>query len=210
LSIIYLVRHGQTDWNRDLIYRGRTEIKLNETGIKQAGLIGKAFAGEKVGGIFSSPLERAVKTAEIVGSVLGIKPVVDEGLIDIDYGKWTGKGLKEIEKSFPEELQKWIAGPQGFRFPGGESLRIVRRRVVKAIERLSRKPDSRIMLVSHLAVLKVAVTALLDIGGAGFWRIKLDTGGISEFERKGDGFLCNRLNDTSHLRALPLEKSINF
>ena len=210
MSIIYLVRHGQTDWNRDLIYRGRTEINLNQTGMRQAELIGKAFAGGNINGLFFSPLERAAKTAEIIGNALGIKPVVEEGLIDIDYGKWTGKSLKEIEESFPEELKKWIARPQSFRFPAGESLRIVKRRAIEAIKRLSEKRDSKMLLVSHLSVLKVAVTALLDIEGAGFWRIRLDTGGISEFERKDDRFVCNRLNDTSHLRALALEKSIDF
>jgi broad specificity phosphatase PhoE len=210
VSTIYLVRHGQTDWNRDLIYRGRTEIPLNETGIKQARCVGEAFAHEGVHGIYTSPLSRAARTAEVIGEALGVKPVADEGLLDIDYGRWSGKSLKEIRETFPEELERWIAHPEEFRFPGGESLEIVRRRIEGGIMRLSSEPHSKVIVVSHLAVLKVAVTALLDIGSRGFWRIRLDTGSISEFERADDGFVCNRLNDTSHLRALSLEKSIDF
>jgi len=121
-----------------------------------------------------------------------------------------GKALSEIKEKFPDELKKWISQPQSFEFPGGESLRIVKRRVTEAIERLSGGDESEIILVSHLAVLKVAVVTLLDMGNEGFWRIKLDTASISEFERKGDAFVCNRLNDTHHLEVLSLERSIDF
>jgi broad specificity phosphatase PhoE len=200
---IILARHGETDWNTGEIFRGRADIGLNETGIKQAELLGEYLSGEKIDLVYSSPLQRAVRTAAAIARPRALDVNIVENLIDFDYGEWQGLSQREVEQKYGELYQDWRDTPEQVRIPGGESLEDVRKRAMPFVEdAVMRCGEGRIVFVSHRVVHKVLICALLGLGNAHFWNIRLDTGGITRFNI-GDGRLVLiGHNDTSYLSPM--------
>lgn len=121
-SIILLVRHGQTEWNRVERFRGRADVPLNETGLAQAEATGRRIAADwKPVAVYSSPLSRAVKTAEAIVKHFDLPVQVHPGLADIDYGQWQGCTPDEARERWPEMVDAWYNAPQMARIPGGET-----------------------------------------------------------------------------------------
>jgi broad specificity phosphatase PhoE len=179
---IILARHGETDWNTDIIFRGRADVPLNDAGLRQAGRLGEYLSGEKIDVIYSSPLKRAVKTAEAIATRQGLDINIVDNLNDIDCGRWQGLSLQEVKDKYPELYQDWLDTPEQVRLPGGETLAEVRNRVVPFIEdAMMRCGEGTILLVSHRVVHKVIIGALLGLDNASFWNFRLDTGGITRF-----------------------------
>jgi broad specificity phosphatase PhoE len=200
---IILARHGETEWNASEIFRGRADVALNENGLRQAELLGEYLGGGKINFIYSSPLQRAVKTAEAIARTQSIDVNIVPNLIDIDCGEWQGLSLREVKDKYPEIYQDWLDTPEQVRIPGGESLEDVRSRVVPFVENTVMKcGEGRVVLVSHRAVNKVLICALLRLDNSFFWNFKLDTGGITRFNFDGDRVTLISHNDTSYLKSL--------
>jgi len=196
-----LIRHGQTEWNRVERFRGRADIGLNETGIEQAHKLARRLAEEPISALYSSPLRRALQTAQPIARALGLSVQPLEGLLDIDYGAWQGLTPQEAAQRFPALYRLWLEEPHRVRFPQGESLSQVRRRCLAAVEELALKHQGQtVALVSHKIVNKVLLCAILGLGEAHIWRIEQDNGCINSFEKGESGFRILFLNDTSHLR----------
>jgi len=100
MTKILLIRHGDTDWNVEEIFRGRADIELNETGIKQAELLAKHLADEKIVAIYSSPLKRALRTAEIIAGSHHMNVIPAQELIDFDYGAWQGLSHDTVKEKY--------------------------------------------------------------------------------------------------------------
>ncbi len=199
-----LVRHGQTEWNRVERFRGRLDIQLNETGVRQAEAAGRALANAGIVAIYTSPLSRAYQTAQAIGVALGLSPIPIEGLVDFDFGDWQGLSPQEVEARYPGLHQQWLTDPANVRIPGGETLQDVRRRVVESLgELISRHPDQTVALVSHKVVCKVILLAILDLDNSHYWRLEQDNAAISSFEHGRGGFVLTSMNDTCHLRGMP-------
>ena len=143
MTFIYLIRHGQTAWNREEIFRGRTDVPLDQTGLRQAELAGEYFKGMEIHAIYSSPLARAWQTAQKIGSLysLGVQPL--EGIIDMSFGNWEGHPHDEIKKMDPETYRQWRDEPHRARLPGGESLDEVRVRAMAAVEEVIRSNSGK-------------------------------------------------------------------
>jgi alpha-ribazole phosphatase len=200
---IILARHGETEWNASEVFRGRADVALNENGLKQAELLGEYLGQERIDLIYSSPLQRAVKTAEAIARPQSIDVNIAPNLIDIDCGKWQGLSLREVKEKYPEIYQDWLDTPEQVRIPGGESLEDVRSRVVPFVEDVvMRCGKGRVVLVSHRAVNKVLICTLLRLDNSFFWNFKLDTGGITRFNYDVDGIILISHNDTSYLKSL--------
>ena len=122
MTELILVRHGETVWNVEKIYRGRADVNLDEVGIKQAELLGKHLGNWELEAIYSSSLKRALDTANIIARYHKIGVYIADGLIDFDYGEWQSLPEQEVRKSYPALLDKWHNNPQEVRMPGGESL----------------------------------------------------------------------------------------
>jgi broad specificity phosphatase PhoE len=196
-----LARHGETDWNAGEIFRGRADVPLNDTGVQQAELLGEYLSGEKIDVVYSGPLQRAASTASAVAARHGLDINIVSNLNDIDYGEWQGLSLLEVREKYPELYQDWLDTPEQVRFPGGETLEEVRSRTMPFIEdAVVRCGEGTIVLVSHRVVLKVIICALLGLGNAAFWNFRLDTGGISRFDFKGDRVVLVSHNDNSFLQ----------
>jgi broad specificity phosphatase PhoE len=105
---LILVRHGETDWNAAEIFRGGVDVALNETGVKQAQLLGEYLSGLKINAIYTSPLQRALTTAQaIAGCQEGVPPVVAAELTDLNYGFWQGLTHEMAKAKYPDLYLKW-------------------------------------------------------------------------------------------------------
>lgn len=202
MTRIILVRHGETEWNRVEHFRGHADVPLNENGLTQAKATAKRVAAEwRPIAIYSSPLARAVKTAEAIAWHFGLSVQVHPGLIDIDYGQWQGLTPDGARKRWPEEVNAWYNTPHTANIPDGETLAALRSRAVKTVNELaSLHEDQTIVLVGHTVINRIILLGVLDLGNNRFWRLRQDTCAINVFEVEGGVFTLVSLNDTCHLR----------
>lgn len=206
MTCIVLIRHGQTAWNREARFRGQTDVPLEEAGFRQAEATGRYVASRwPVVAVYASPLSRTMRTAEAIAEPQGLVAEPLESLKDIDFGEFQGLLGTEAEKRYPDIYRAWLEAPHTVRFPGGESLEIVRDRVTDGLEAVvARHPDDTVALVSHTVVNRVILCMVLGWGNDRFWRMRQETCAVNVFTVMGDGtFTIALLNDTSHLLHLP-------
>jgi broad specificity phosphatase PhoE len=200
---IILVRHGETEWNASEVFRGKADIPLNDVGLEQARLLGAYLKDEKLEAVYSGPLSRAVKTAQAIAGPQNLPVNIVSNLDDLDCGEWEGKPLKEVKKKYPEIYQDWVDTPEQVRIPGGESLADVRARALPFVQdAVARVEEGKLVFVSHRAVHKVIISALLTLDNAAFWNFKLDNCGITRFAFDGARAVLTAHNDTSFLKPL--------
>jgi len=202
MAKLILARHGETAWNVEKVFRGRADINLDEVGIKQAELLGKHLSNWKLEAIYSSPVKRALDTANIIARYHKIGVQIDEGLIDFDYGEWQSLPEQEVKRLYPALLNEWHNNPHKVRMPGGESLEDVRRRAIRVVNDVLSKYQGSILLVSHRVVIKVLICSLLGLDNSHFWNISQDVGGITIFNYVDGRLVLTRHNDTSHVKEL--------
>jgi len=202
MTLIVLVRHGETEWNRVERFRGRADVPLNEAGLAQAEATARRIAAEwQPAAIYSSPLSRAVRTAEAIAQPLGLPVQIHRGLADIDYGRWQGLTPDEARVQWPEEVEAWYHNPQSASIPGGETLERVRVRAMEAVNQLAaRHPGQTIVLVGHTVVNRAVLLGVLGLRNNRFWHLRQDTCALNLFEAEGGDFTLGSMNDTCHLR----------
>lgn len=152
---IYLIRHGQTDWNIAGMIQGSHDIPLNETGRIQAWKLAEAMDERPITKIFSSPLIRAAETAQMIAKRQKVELCSIKPLVEVEFGKWEGLTWAEIENQFPEELKRWTMNPQEVSPPGGETLTSIRNRCVEAWKTIREITGGNedVAIVSHGATL---------------------------------------------------------
>jgi len=203
LARIVLIRHGQTEWNREERFRGRVDIDLDEMGFRQAEAAAQRIAQWEVAAIYSSPLKRALATAGIIAKRLGLSVEPLDGINDMDFGVWQGLSVSEVREKYPELFDLWRYSPQRLKIPGGESLEDVQNRVDATINDLAaRHENETVALVTHRVVCKVLLCHLLGLDNSHFWQIAQDATAINTFEVRGGIPTVRLINDTCHLRAL--------
>ena len=203
MTRLIVVRHGRTEWNRVERFRGRADIKLDEVGIKQAEAAAARIADWQVSAVYSSPLCRALATAEILVRPFGLEVKLLPGIIDIDYGEWQGLSPEEVAAKDGGLYSKWMESPHEVKFPGGESLAAVRERAASAMDGLiAQHPKETVVLVSHKVVCHILILSLLGLDNSHFWQIAQDVCAINLFEVRGGVPSALSLNDTCHLKGL--------
>jgi broad specificity phosphatase PhoE len=211
MTRIVLVRHGQTVWNREVRFRGQADVELDEFGLKQAEATGRYIATRwPVAAVYASPMYRAMKTAEAIARAHGLTARPLDGLVDISFGEWQGLSPEEVSERNPDLLRAWVEAPHTVHFPGGETLDIVRSRVVAALDAVIAQHDEQtVALVSHTVVNRVLLCAVLGLGNDHFWRLQQDTCCVNVLDAERDTgqggrnvFTVVLLNDTSHLQGL--------
>jgi len=207
---LFLLRHGRTQWNKEGIFRGRTDIPLDEVGRKEAELLGKRLKDVPIKAIFASPLKRAQETAFIIASFTKSPVLVKEELLDLSYGSWEGLSVEEVKRQYPDLYEKWLNAPHELTFPHGESLKVVEERAFNFVEALKfSHPNDTLALVTHRVVLKVLICKLLGLPLKDFWRIEQGTSALNEFEWKDGMWVVKTINDTCHTHDLK-EAAIEF
>ncbi len=208
LTSVYLVRHGQTAWNKEEIFRGRTDVPLDETGQKQAALTGQYFSEMEIHAIYSSPLARAWETAQAIARFSNLKVEPLEAMIDMSFGNWEGHAHQEIRKIDTETYRQWVESPHLARLPGGESLDDVRTRSMAALEELLRKhPGKNLVVVSHRVICKVLICGILGLDNSHFWQISQDATAINLIQHRNGKYILSLMNETCHLKALKEKRS---
>jgi broad specificity phosphatase PhoE len=195
-----LLRHGQTPMSVQKRYAGRSDVPLTDVGVQQAAAAAKRLASAGVGVIVTSPLLRAVQTAQEVAAVTGVALVTDDGFRETDFGAWEGLTFAEVRERWPAEVTTWLADPE-VAPPGGESFTDVSARVTAALHRvLAAWPGQRVLIVSHVTPIKTLVTVALLAPPAALYRMHLDVAALSEIDWYADGpAVLRSFNDTSHL-----------
>jgi broad specificity phosphatase PhoE len=211
MTQIILVRHGQTPWNLDKIFRGSRDIPLNDQGREEARLAGEWLKGETIHAAYCSPLSRARDTGEAIARHHHL-PVADlPGLTDLCYGDWEGMPLTEVKEKYADLYRRWETAPHTVRFPNGETLDEVKARALEAVEAVVQRHSGQvILLAAHRAVNKVLIAAFIGLDNSHFWRIGQDTTAINRFNRVGDVWHLMGLNDACHLRSLARGEYVDF
>jgi broad specificity phosphatase PhoE len=145
-----LVRHGQTDWNLLGRYQGQSDVPLNQTGRAQAVVLSRQLQDQSIAAVYSSDLERARETAEILASVLLLPVIIEPRLREINLGEWEGQLVSAIQTRYADLWQQRTLDPAGVRYPGGETVGQVAKRVYTALDDISRvHPIANVLIASH-------------------------------------------------------------
>src|SRR5262245_56026423 len=196
LTTLLLVRHAVTTTTGKLLPGRAPGLHLAEAGVQQAQRAGERIGElKRVDAIYTSPLERARETAAPIAKATGVKPKVDRGLLECDFGDWTGAELSQLMK-----LPEWRTvqrAPSTFRFPNGESFTEMQVRMVSTLDRLrARHHGGTIVCVSHADPIKAAMAHALGTHLDLFQRIIISTCSISAIGFAGDGPMALTVNST--------------
>jgi probable phosphoglycerate mutase len=157
-TTLVLVRHGETDWNRENRFQGHADPPLNDTGRGQADALADDLRGEHFAAAYTSPLRRAYETAAILAAELGLDPVADEALKEVDVGTWSGLTRDEVESRFPDGHLRWLEYGHGW--DDGETYDELGERVVSGLlEIAARHPGTRVLAVTHGGPIRSALAA---------------------------------------------------
>ncbi len=205
---LLLVRHGETDWNREQRFQGQRDIPLNAAGEAQAAKAGEFLKNVTLDHAFVSPLQRPYQTAIAIANHhpdLAFTAMPD--LQEISHGLWEGLYASEIEAKFPGQLEQWLMQPETVQMPEGESLADVWARVQTAwqqiIETMQQQyPDGTGLVVAHDAVNKAIICQILGLDPAAFWHFKQGNGAVTVIDYSDYGKqppVLRSLNITTHL-----------
>ena len=190
MAIFFLIRHGQNDWVGKKLAGRLAGVHLNAHGVTQARRLAAGLADVPINAVFSSPLERAVETAEPIARVQGLSVQVFPDLLEIDFGSWQGKSLKRLQRlKVWEQVQK---KPADFSFPKGESFDEAQTRVSEGLITLSKQFEKkeRVVCVAHSDVIRLTVAHFLGVPLNNFQRIRIDPASVTVlYLQDGEAFL---------------------
>ena len=198
---IYLVRHGETEWNKVRRFQGRSNLPLNREGKHQVRALASALKNIPLTAIYTSPLLRALETARQIKVFHPSTPIFeDNGLIEMDLGEFDGMKVEDWAEQYPEFRKAWNENPACVRMPGGESLKEVQDRAKKTIERIAGlyPPDTTILISSHNFVNLTLLCDILKIPLNGFRDLRQENAAFNIISKKGDRFHAELVNEHSH------------
>ncbi len=194
---LFLVRHGEAEWNQTGRYQGGSDPPLTARGEAQAQALANWFAGCGVATIFTSPLVRARCTSRAVEKRLGMVAIVDDRLSELAYGPWEGLTQAEVKQRWPEMLRLWKVAPDRVHFPGGECLGDVRRRIRSLLEDASAYPGP-VLAVTHQAVVRIALLEAQGEPLSAFRHVAVETGSVATLLRQGKRLVLDSLHGIGH------------
>ncbi|MEN2766828.1 histidine phosphatase family protein [Ornithinibacillus xuwenensis] len=194
MTTIYLVRHGETDWNAERRMQGQTDIPLNAKGIQQAEACGAALHASDYDVVISSHLKRAKKTADIINTYLNLPSEQMEEFAERHFGDGEGLTIEERQSLFPDHD-----------YPNQEPLDVFSNRVMNGMDRVHAKyPTNRVLVVAHGAVIN-RILANLSNGELGFGKTIIENTSITTIEKQNDGWAILGYNQVDHLLAMELK-----
>ncbi|BAS27547.1 histidine phosphatase family protein [Limnochorda pilosa] len=202
MSVVYLVRHGETEWNRIMRIQGQSDVELSERGRDQARRLARRMERWRIDRALTSDLARAQETARIVLGEREVPLETDPRLRERHFGEWEGLTREEVLARDEAAYHRWGEDPWPFRPPGGESLEDVSQRAASLVEEL-RAGDGHVLVVSHGGTLQTMLRHLLGWAGGGGPQIILFNTGLTILRLWPDRVRLERLNDIGHLEIHP-------
>jgi len=184
VSTLFLVRHGETDWNRSGQIMGEQPVPMNQNGEAQVKRLATFLKSRSIHALYSSPVVRALQTAEILASALQVPVTADRGLTEINVGEWEGRYWKHLTDEFAR--QQFYTRPEEARPPGGETLSEVQTRAVAAVERArTREGADRLLFVSHADVVRTILAHYLRLDLKTVRQLRIDHASLTALEING-------------------------
>lgn len=197
---IFLIRHGQTDYNKNSKLQGRIDIELNRTGLNQSEILGKRLSTYGLTKIYTSDLKRAVQTAKVIEKHTGADVCSTPLLREIDMGDWQGLNWDQIKQNYPKYYADWSQYTTDMPYPGGECGKSVIKRFQTLISQIELSDYDNLVMVTHSGLIKTVVSSLLCMPVEKRFFITVENCSISvlSFDRELDRLRVLRLNDSAH------------
>lgn len=199
---LYLLRHGQTRWNREGRVQGLTDVELTEEGQEQSRRVAVHLRDELLQAVYSSPLGRARFLAEQIAGPHGLSVRTKEGLLELNQGVLEGLTYQEISARHQEFIQLWWKAPARVVIPGGESLQVLQDRAWKAVEEIvGAHPEGSVAVVSHNLANRAILCRLLGMDLNSYRVIRQDEAALNIIEFAAGRTSLVTLNQTYHLNG---------
>ena len=197
---LILIRHGETEGNPFARLQGRIDLPLSETGRAQARAAAEALKTEELGRLVASDMKRASETARIIAGCQArpVPVVLDSRLREVDLGVWQGMTLQEVQRKFPQELQRWLSDPKTSP-PEGEKAADSAKRVSQLAAELLAMEEETIAVVGHLLVFQVLISVLMGVSPGARYPFHMYTGSLSELRIEDGRASLVFLNRISHV-----------
>lgn len=180
MATVYVVRHGESEANREGRYQGRLDSPLSPLGHRQAAALANALTASKVACVISSPLRRCIETAVPVAARLGVALECDDRVIEIAHGTWEGRLSAEVEREDAARMHAWRRAPQHAQFDGGESLADVDARWRSFAA--TRRAEADAIVVTHDILVRLAILAATNRPLAQLWEPRVENAAYAIFE----------------------------
>jgi uncharacterized phosphatase len=203
LTRVYLLRHGETEWNHDgNRYCGRTDLNLSATGKRQAEWVSEYLQGVPFTAAYASTLKRARATAEIIARHHDLPVRSDERIVEVDFGEWEGKTRPEFTKTDPESWEMWCLNPAVFRAgrTGETACEVLERGRSFFAELAQKHPDDTVLVVAHSSFNRIYLAGMLGMPLSNYRRLSQDNTGMNIFELSPDHeLILIQMNINQHL-----------
>ena len=209
MGLFYLVRHGESAWNAENRLCGRSDIPLSEAGRRQAMSLAERLKPIRFDAFYTSPLGRAFETARLIAEAVGLEPVPDQRLVELDYGLWEGRILSDIVENDAQAFRAWDAKPAQLAPPGGESGLAAQQRIVSFLDSVgARHAQGRVLVTFHKTVCRLAICHVLGMAPDEYRRrLVLNNTALSIIRSRPYGWELITFNDTSHVSDALAEHS---
>lgn len=200
---LFLVRHGESESNARGVMEGWGDSDLSARGIEQAARVAARLAGSSpFDALYCSPLRRARHTARIIGSAVACQPHEMEDLREIHIGSWDGKPLRQLERTYANELRRWAEEDRELVFPDGERLADFYDRAERAMQRVLTRPVRRVIIVAHGGMLSACLTRLVEGSASSRYGTELRNCSLSIVRFEEGRAQAVSINDFSHLAEI--------
>jgi probable phosphoglycerate mutase len=202
MTRLIIVRHGHTALNDGDRFRGQTVTPLSEQGLREAKLTARAIAARwELSAVYTSAVRRAHETGEAIAEPFGLHAIDEPGILDMDYGEWTGLSFEEARARDPEIYRVCFERASAFRPPNGESFEELRERSVAAVKTIAERHGGQsVAVVTHTVIIRLILLGFMNMSTDEFWRIRQGTCAINVIEREGDIYYLGEMNNTCHMR----------
>jgi 2,3-bisphosphoglycerate-dependent phosphoglycerate mutase len=184
--LLYCVRHGESLYNAEGRVQGQSDVALSEFGRSQSAAVAEALAEKSLDALYSSPLRRAMETAEVVARRTGLPIQTDPRLKEVNAGIFQDRLRADLQREFPEELSRWTSEDLDYVIPGGESRRQLIARGRAALEAIARENLQHVAVIAHGRLLTVALKNLVGLAPEDYPR-SLENGSITTIRCDGAG-----------------------
>ena len=200
MTKIFLIRHGQTEWNLAGKYQGQSNVQLSARGVEQARMLAAAFPARQLDAIYASDLSRAMTTARMIAERFRLPVQPEKAFREMNFGDWEGLTYAEIAAKWPDIANDFFRRPDRLLVPHGETFAILQERAVARVEELcAAHAGQTIAVFAHGAVLRTILAAALHMPLRYIWHIRQDNTAVNIVRYDEDGALIDLLNSTAHL-----------